>query len=61
MSPYCMTLCFMYRRIVESAKEQAQRHKQALEDADRSHERASKYLHKTLEKSVLSACHKAVL
>ncbi|KAK7476539.1 hypothetical protein BaRGS_00032219 [Batillaria attramentaria] len=34
----------------EDLKEQEARHRQAIEDADRSHERASKYLNKTLEK-----------
>ncbi|KAL8571941.1 hypothetical protein ACOMHN_026153 [Nucella lapillus] len=38
------------RRIAETLKEQEQRHRQALEDADRSHQRASRYLHKTLDR-----------
>ncbi|KAK7093572.1 cilia- and flagella-associated protein 74-like [Littorina saxatilis] len=40
-------------RITETAKDQAQRHQQALEDATRSHERANKYLQKTLDKMQL--------
>ncbi|XP_076472381.1 cilia- and flagella-associated protein 74-like isoform X2 [Babylonia areolata] len=38
------------RRIRETMKEQEQRHRHALEEADRSHQRASKYLHRTLDK-----------